>query len=101
MKNLEQLEEILLKLKCNFADGMYSKYIKELYSLKGCSTNEDIDQLRDYIFLLESKIKLLKYSLNKKCDLLPIRLNKNDISNFYENEKYLTKCDRKFLEKIL
>jgi len=101
MKNLEQLENILLKLKCNFAGAIYSNYIKKVYSLKGCSTKEDIDELRDYIFLLESKIKILKYSINKNCDLLPIRLNKNDISNFYEREKYLTNCDRKFLEKIL
>ena len=51
---------------------------------------------------MEEKIKLLKYNFKKSsCELEPIRLNKTSIEFFFEKEKFLTECDRKFLEKIL
>lgn len=99
--NIETLEEIVSKLKCKFANNVYGSYVKELYSLKICE-NIDIDQLRDFIEIMEEKIKLLKYNFKKSsCDLEPIRLNKTSLEYFYEKEKFLTECDRKFLEKIL
>lgn len=100
--NIDTLEHILSKLKCKFAESIYSSYIKEQYALKGCKDEVDIDELRDYILVMEEKIKLLKYNFKKSsCDLEPIRLNKTSIEFFYEKEKFLTECDRKFLEKIL
>ncbi len=102
--NIATLEEILVKLKCKFADSVYGAYIKEQYALIGCKDNSDIDQLRDFITIMEEKIKLLKYNftmLEKNCIIEPSRLNKTSIEYFYEKEKFLTECDRKFLEKIL
>ena len=100
--NINTLEQILSKLKCKFAENIYGSYIKEQYSLKACKNEVDIDELRDYILIMEEKIKLLKYNFKKSsCELEPIRLNKTSIEFFYEKEKFLTECDRKFLEKIL
>ena len=100
--NIDRLKQILTKLKCKFAESVYNSYIKEQYALKGCKDEIDIEELRDYILLMEEKIKLLRYNFKKSsCDLEPIRLNKTSIEFFYEKEKFLTECDRKFLEKIL
>lgn len=102
--NIAILEQILVKLKCKFADSVYGDYIKEQYALKGCKDSTDIYKLRDYIIIMEEKIKLLKYNfimIEKTCIIEPSRLNKTSVEYFYEKEKFLTKCDRKFLEKIL
>lgn len=100
--NIDTFEQILSKLKCKFADSVYISYLKEQYALKGCKDEVDIDELRDYILVMEEKIKLLKYNFKKSsCELEPIRLNKTSIEFFFEKEKFLTECDRKFLEKIL
>jgi hypothetical protein len=100
--NTDTFEQILSKLKCKFADSVYISYLKEQYALKGCKDEVDIDELRDYILVMEEKIKLLKYNFKKSsCELEPIRLNKTSIEFFFEKEKFLTECDRKFLEKIL
>jgi len=100
--NIDTFEQILSKLKCKFADSVYISYLKEQYALKGCKDEVDIDELRDYILVMEEKIKLFKYNFKKSsCELEPIRLNKTSIEFFFEKEKFLTECDRKFLEKIL
>lgn len=98
--NIQTLEEILIKLKCKFAESVYSDYIKTQYELKGCNSKIDLFQLKDYIRILEEKIKLLKYNF-KGCIKEPSRLKKTSIEFFYEKEKFLTECDRKFLEKII
>lgn len=102
-KNINTLEEMLTKLKCLFGDVVYSKYAKEVYGVKICKNNVDLDQLRDFIYLLEAKIKILKWNFAgyDRPDLVePSVMYKTDISRFYEQEKYLTSCDRKFLEII-
>jgi len=102
--NINILTEILIKLKCQFADEIYSLYLTEQYSIKKCKSDLDIDELRDFILLLEEKLSLLKYnfySLEKNCIIEPSRLEKTSLEYFYEKEKFLTKCDRKILEKIL
>lgn len=102
--NITTLEEMLTKLKCKFGDLLYADYISEVYGTKKCKTNIDLAQLRDYIMILENKIKLLKYNFvncerNKQL-VEPSIIYKTDIERFYEKESFLTKCDRKFLEKI-
>lgn len=102
--NINTLEQLLTKLKCKFAESIYGQYIKEQYALNGCKDDTDLDELRDHIMILEEKIKLLKYNfkmLEKDSIIEPSRLCKTSIEYFYEKEKFLTKCDRKFLEKIL
>jgi hypothetical protein len=102
--NISTLEEMSIKLKCKFGDLLYADYISEVYGIKKCKTNIDINQLRDYIMILENKIKILKYDFNnfeRNKELVePSIIYKTDIERFYEKDKYLTKCDRKFLEKI-
>ena len=102
--NIATLEEMSTKLKCKFGDLLYADYISEVYGTKKCKTNIDINQLRDYIMILENKIKLLRYNFgkceNNKDLVQPSIIYKTDIERFYEKEAYLTKCDRKFLEKI-
>jgi len=99
--NINTLEELLLKLQCKFAEKVYSDYIKTQYSIKGCESEVDIDELREYILVLEEKIKLLKYNFDLNCIAEPMRIKKTSIEYFYEKEKSLTKCDKRFLEKIL
>ncbi len=98
--NIDKLRQILTKLKCKFAENVYSSYIKEQYALKGCKDEVDIDELRDYILLMEEKIKLLKYNF-KTNNQKPVRLNRTSIEYFFEKENSLTNCDKKILEKIL
>jgi len=98
--NIDKLGDILGKLKCEFAESIYNSYIKEKYSLKGCKEESNKEELRDYILLLEEKIKLLKYNF-KGNNQLPLRLNKTSIEYFFEKENSLTNCDRKLLENIL
>lgn len=98
--NIDRLKQILTKLKCKFAESVYNSYIKEQYALKGCKDEIDIEELKDYILLLEEKIKLLKYNF-KGNNQLPLRLNKTSIEYFFEKENSLTNCDRKLLENIL
>lgn len=102
--NIATLEEILTKLKCKFGEFVYSDYISNVYGVKKCKSNIDLDQLRDYIYILENKIKILKYDFlncerNKEL-IQPSIIYKTDINRFYEKDTILTKCDRKFLEKI-
>jgi len=99
-KNIDELGRILGELKCRFAESVYNSYVKEQYSLKGCKEESDKEELRDYIFLLEEKIKLLRYNF-KGNNQLPFRLNKTSIEYFFEKENSLTNCDRKLLEKII
>lgn len=102
--NIATLEEILSKLKCKFAESIYTQFIKEKYALHTCKDSTDIDELRDYISIMEEKIKLLKYNfklIEKNTIIEPSRLCKTSVEYFYEKEKFLTQCDRKFLEKIL
>lgn len=97
--NINTLEEVLKELKCKFANAVYNSFIQEKYSLKKC--NEiDKDELKDYILIMEEKLKLLKYNF-KKNELIAFRLNKTSVEYFFEKEGYLTECDRKLLEKIL
>lgn len=102
--NIERLNEILLHLKCKFADTIYSNYIKNMYAIKGCDSEVDLEETKEFINLLEEKIKLLEYNftfLEKNCIIEPSRLNKISIEYFFEKDKFLTSCDRKILEKIL
>jgi cell division protein FtsB len=103
-KNITTLEDMLTKLKCLFGDILYAKYANAVYGTKICKNHVDLDQLRDYIMVLENKIKLLRYNFGKcenNKDLIePSIIYRTDIERFYEKEEYLTKCDRKFLEKI-
>jgi hypothetical protein len=97
--NINTLEEVLKKLKCKFAEAVYSSFVQEKYSLKKC--NEiDKDELKDYILIIEEKLKLLKYNF-KNNEQIALRLNKTSIEYFFEKENSLTECDRKLLEKIL
>jgi len=57
--------------------------------------------LREFILVLEEKIKLLKYNFDLDYIAEPMRIKKTSIEYFYEKEKSLTKCDKRFLEKIL
>jgi len=98
--NIDRLNQILTKLKCKFAESVYSLYIKEQYSLNSCKDEVDIEELRDYILLMEEKIKLLKYNF-KTNNQTPLRINKTSIEYFFEKENSLTNCDKKILEKIL
>lgn len=103
-KNITTLEEMLTKLKCKFGDLLYADYISEVYGTKKCKTNIDLDELRDYIMIMENKIKLLRYDFarceNNKDLIEPSIIYRTDIERFYDKDKYLTSCDRKFLEKI-
>lgn len=98
--NIDRLKQILTKLKCKFAESVYNSYIKEQYALKGCKDEIDIEELKDYILLMEEKIKLLKYNF-KTNNQNPLKLNKTSIEYFFEKENSLTNCDKKILEKIL
>ncbi len=102
--NIEHLNEILLQLKCKFADAIYSNYIKTLYAIKGCDSEVDLEETKEFINLLEEKIKLLEYNfaiIEKSCIIEPSRLKKISLEYFFEKDKFLTSCDRKILEKIL
>lgn len=101
----KDFEKILHDLKCKFSDLIYKKSIQEKYALKECSDKEeDVDKLKYFINILTEKIKLLKYNFKKPL-LVDInyfgRLNKLSMDYFFEKENFLTKCDKKLLEKII
>jgi len=99
--NINILEELLLKLQCKFAEAIYSEFIKTQYSMVGCKSEIDIEELREFILILKGKIKLLKYNFGLDSLEEPTKITKTSIEYFFEKEKYLTNCDRRFLEKIL
>ena len=80
--NIDTLEQILSKLKCKFADNIYSSYIKEQYAFKGCKDDLDIDEIKDYILIMEEKIKLLKWIEVENLDLELMKgiLSLNDLT---------------------
>ena len=101
-KNIYTLEAILLKLKCKFSEIMYANMKKDMYALKGCK-NLTIEDMYDYIDVLERKISLLKLKYNKFCEtelIYPSYIKKTSLEDFYKKELILSSCDVKFLEKI-
>lgn len=98
--NFDILEKILSGLKCKFAESVYASYLKKQYALKDCEGENNLDELRDYIGIIEEKIKILKYNF-KNNNIKPTRINKTSIEYFFEKENSFTKCDKKLLEKLL
>ena len=90
-------------LECKFADQVYTNYLNEQYSLKGCKSTLDLDKLYEYIDILKIKIELLKVQFKhfrEKSLLYPSMISGTDLRDFYQKEVILDKCDKIFLEKI-
>lgn len=101
--NVYYLEDMLIDLKCKFADLKYTEYLREKYALQACEHKIDTELLYDYIQTFEEKLRNLKYRFEKMIEsklIYPSVIQRTNVERFYEKDCYLSKCDRRFLEKV-